>query len=114
MPTNNSKHALELPALNSYYPHGMNPHAPGSDVIHVKNKTGGAITKESKKRAKTFCNCIKRVRKTLRNVKKSKEKEQRAIAICVRAMQKKYDRTLKKFSCRDKTMLETQPLLRKY
>ena len=69
--------------------------------------------------AEKMCSCIKKVRSTLKNsntrrgnqVKNEKEKESRAIAICVRTvLQKKRGRTLKRFSCRNKPMLETQAL----
>jgi hypothetical protein len=64
-----------------------------------------------------MCSCIKKVRSTLKNSNTRRgnqgknEKESRAIAICVRTvLQKKRGRTLKRFSCRNKPMLETQAL----
>ncbi len=90
----------------------MNPNAP---EFKPNNKRGGKRTlrkgrKESKKRTESFCKCIKSVRKSLRKVHNEKEKEQRAIAICVTSMLQKRGRTLKKFNC-NKKMLETQPPL---
>ena len=110
MSTNISKdqtRTLEPPVIESYYPYGLNLYAP---IANINSKKVGGAKKETKKRAESFCKCIKGVRKTLRNVKSSKEKESRAIAICVRSMQKKYGRTLKKFTCRGKTVLVTQPI----
>jgi hypothetical protein len=58
---------------------------------------------------KKFCGCIKKVRKTLKGRRAAKES--RAIAICVSSMlKKKRGRTLKKFKCGKKPMLETQRL----
>jgi hypothetical protein len=58
-------------------------------------------------RAQKFCKCIKSVKKTL----KAPRSEGRAIAICVASMlQKKQGRTLRKFKCGAKPLLETQPL----
>ena len=72
-----------------------------------------------------FCGCIKKVRKTLKGSRappsqqpplrqaqaqaQTQTKESRAIAICVTSvLQKKRGRTLKKFKCGKKPMLETQ------
>ena len=62
-----------------------------------------------------FCRCIKKVRKTLKGSRAQAQaqtqrqaKESRAIAICVTSvLQKKRGRTLKKFKCGKKPMLET-------
>lgn len=56
-----------------------------------------------------FCRCIKKVRKTLKANRKTKES--RAISICVSSvLQKKRRITLKSFKCRDKPWLKTQNL----
>lgn len=58
-----------------------------------------------------FCRCIKKVKKTLKGSRKAKEG--RAIGICVSSvLQKKRGVTLKKFKCRTKPMLITQPKLK--
>ena len=70
-----------------------------------------------------FCGCIKKVRKTLKGSRappsqqpplrqaQAQAKESRAIAICVTSvLQKKRGRTLKKFKCGKKPMLETQSM----
>lgn len=59
--------------------------------------------------AKKFCHCIKSVKKTVklrRRLPGSKEKA--AIAICVRSVLGSRGKTLKRFTCRDKVMLQTQ------
>jgi len=57
-----------------------------------------------------FCRCIKKVRETNGS---RKAKESRAIAICVSGvLQKKRGVTLKKFKCRPRPKLTTQPLKR--
>ena len=66
--------------------------------------------------ATKFCSCIKKVRKTLKKRGSSRAAarpgtpEQRAIAICVKSMLQRRGVTLRKFTCRKKKMLETQPL----
>ena len=61
--------------------------------------------------ASKFCSCIKKVKRTLKyRVSSQREAEQRAIAICVKSMLQRRGKTLKKFTCRTKKMLETQPL----
>lgn len=67
----------------------------------------------SKKMARSFCRCIKKVRKTVKLRKGSprtrKAKEAAAIAICTKAVLQTRGKTLKKFSCRNKKpMLQTQ------
>jgi hypothetical protein len=54
---------------------------------------------------KLFCECIKKVRKTVKAVKKEKA----AIGICVKSVLQKRGKTLYKFSCK-KRMLRTQPM----
>jgi hypothetical protein len=61
--------------------------------------------------AKTFCRCIKSVRKTVKVRGKDKSKavkEKAAIAICVNSVLKRRGKTLKKFQCLKKPMLQTQ------
>jgi hypothetical protein len=65
--------------------------------------------------AESFCSCIKKVRKSLKNVRR-KDKEGRAIAICVKSVLQSRGRTLKKFKCRNGTgdaMLKTQKMQKK-
>jgi hypothetical protein len=57
--------------------------------------------------SKKLCSCIKKVRKTVR-LRTRKAKEQRAIAICVKSVLQTRGKTLKKFRCRNKRMLEIQ------
>uniref|UniRef100_A0A6C0HEP9 Uncharacterized protein n=1 Tax=viral metagenome TaxID=1070528 RepID=A0A6C0HEP9_9ZZZZ len=59
--------------------------------------------------SKTFCRCIKNIRKTIK-VRKGSSKESAAIAICVRSVLGSRGRTLKKFRCGKKGFLETQNL----
>ena len=63
---------------------------------------------------KRFCNCIKKVRKTIKARSKS-TKEQGAIAVCVRSVLQSKGKTLRKFNCKNaKTpRVLTQNLLKK-
>ncbi len=54
----------------------------------------------------TFCSCIKKVRKTLKMNRK--DKEQRAIAICVKSVLHSRGLTLKKFKCKTGKRLQTR------
>ena len=65
------------------------------------------------KLAKTFCRCIKKVRKTVK-VRKGSKPEQAAIAICVKAVLGTRGKTLRKFRCTGKkgAVLETQKPLK--
>ena len=56
--------------------------------------------------AKKFCRCIKAVR-----LSRKKAAEKVAIAICVHAVLRTKGKTLKRFKCRPKPSLQTQPLL---
>jgi len=62
---------------------------------------------QTKKLAKTFCSCIKKVRRTVK-ARSKKGKESAAIGICVRSVLGTRGRTLKRFTCRKKTTLTTQ------
>jgi len=69
--------------------------------------------------ATTFCHCIKKVRSTVtlrkgltRKMSKNAAKESAAIAICVRSVLQKRGKTLKKFKCRGKPYLVTQPRIK--
>ena len=59
------------------------------------------------KLSKNFCNCIDKVRRTIK-VRKGSSKESVAIAICVRSVLGSRGRTLKKFRCGRKGFLKTQ------
>ena len=66
--------------------------------------------------AKTFCNCIKKVRRTVK-LRKSlgSSKEKAAIAICVKSVLGSRGKTLRKFRCRRRNKgprLATQPPLK--
>jgi len=70
---------------------------------------------EKKSLTKTFCKCIKSVRKTVKVRGKDKSKaakEKAAIAICVNSVLKRRGKTLKKFTCLKKPMLQTQKILK--
>ena len=54
--------------------------------------------------AKKFCRCIRAVSKTIKLKKGSS-----AIAICVESVLKKRGKTLKKFRCKPKALLQVQP-----
>jgi hypothetical protein len=58
--------------------------------------------------AKRFCQCIKKVRKTIKGNYKKQQKESRAIAICVKSVIQTRGKTLKKFSCGKSPKLTTQ------
>ena len=58
--------------------------------------------------AKRFCQCIKKVRKTIKGNYKKQQKESRAIAICVKSVIQKRGKTLKKFKCCKTPKLTTQ------
>jgi hypothetical protein len=63
------------------------------------------------KLAKTFCRCIKRVRKTVRargSRQTKAAKESAAIGICVKSVLGTRGRTLRKFTCEKKPKLSTQ------
>jgi hypothetical protein len=53
----------------------------------------------SKKTTKTFCNCIKKVRRYIKPIKGSKESA--AIAICVKSVLQTRGKTLRRFKCRN-------------
>ena len=57
---------------------------------------------------KNYCNCIKSVRRTVKARKGSKE--QAAIAICTKSVIQSRGRTLKRFKCKNRPFLITQPL----
>jgi|UniRef100_A0A6C0LPS4 hypothetical protein len=58
--------------------------------------------------AKRFCQCIKKVRRTIKGNYKKQQKESRAIAICVKSVIQTRGKTLKKFSCGKSPKLTTQ------
>jgi hypothetical protein len=58
--------------------------------------------------AKRLCQCIKKVRKTIKGNYKKQQKESRAIAICVKSVIQSRGKTLKKFKCGKKPTLTTQ------
>ncbi len=66
--------------------------------------------------AKRFCKCIKRVRKTVRARGVSKQtpqaKESAAIAICTRSVLGSRGRTLRKFKCGTRPVVQTQSFLK--
>ena len=59
-----------------------------------------------------LCSCIKKVRDTVKRRTKStaRTKESAAIGICVKSVLQTRGKTLKKFRCRNKRMLEVQNL----
>ena len=57
---------------------------------------------------KKFCKCIKKVRRTFKPRKGTKE--QAAIAICTKSVLQTKGKTLKKFSCRNEKLI-TQKIL---
>ena len=58
--------------------------------------------------ARRFCQCIKKVRRTIKGNYKKQQKESRAIAICVKSVIQTRGKTLKKFSCGKSPKLTTQ------
>lgn len=57
-----------------------------------------------------FCRCIKAVRNTVKLRRGTKSgKEKAAIAICTKSILQSRGRTMKKFKCRGKAYLKTQP-----
>jgi len=63
---------------------------------------------------KRFCNCIKKVRKTIKARGKS-TKEQGAIAVCIKSVLQTKGKTLRKFNCKNSKSprVITQNLLKK-
>ena len=57
---------------------------------------------------KKFCKCIKKVRRTFKPRKGTKE--QAAIAICTKSVLQTKGKTLKKFSCRNGKLLTQKKL----
>ena len=67
--------------------------------------------KHKSRLAKTFCRCIKHVRRTVKGVRGSSslvKKEAAAIAICVKSVLGSRGKTLKRFKCGSKPQLSTQ------
>jgi hypothetical protein len=64
--------------------------------------------------ATELCRCIKKVRKTVKvrrgQNKTAKGRERAAIGICVKSVIQTRGRTLRKFKCRPKPYLLTQPI----
>jgi len=58
---------------------------------------------------KKLCSCVKKVRRTVR-LPTRRAREQRAIAICVKSVLWSRGKTLKRFKCRGKPMLELQEM----
>lgn len=56
-----------------------------------------------------FCHCIKKVKSTVKVRKNRSTKEQAAIGICVTSVLQSRGKTLKKFRCKKKPYLLTQP-----
>lgn len=72
---------------------------------------GGGRGKSRSMLAGKFCRCIKQVRRTVKPRGKNKSvraKESAAIGICTRSLLQQRGRTLRKFKCGTKPMLETQ------
>jgi hypothetical protein len=69
------------------------------------------------KLAQKFCKCIKAVKKSVKlrpGLKKTeKNKEQVAIAICVKTMLHRKGKTLKRFHCKKGAKLTTQKMRRR-
>ena len=64
--------------------------------------------KESQSRK--FCACIKKVRRTIKPTRGSKEGV--AIAICVKSVLQRRNRTIKRFTCKNgKPRVQTQAML---
>lgn len=62
---------------------------------------------------KSFCHCIKQVRKSIKLPRKKytslgKRKESAAIAICIKSVLHSKGKTLKRFTCKKKPYLLTQ------
>ena len=58
-----------------------------------------------------FCHCIKKVRSTVTLRNKRSTKEQAAIGICVKSVLQSRGKTLKRFKCKKRPYLVTQPLI---
>jgi len=57
---------------------------------------------------KRFCKCIKKVRKTIKPYKGTKE--QAAIAICTKSVLQTKGKTLRKFTCKKRSSVKTKEL----
>ena len=58
--------------------------------------------------AAKFCRCINQVSKTVKLRNKKTTRESAAIGICVKSILQTRGRTVKKFSCRRKTLITTK------
>jgi hypothetical protein len=80
-----------------------------------KKRLKNRKTMKPTKLSKAFCRCIKSVRKTVKlrpGQKKTKSaKEAAAIAICTKSVLQTRNKTLKRFGCGKKPILQTQKLL---
>ena len=65
-----------------------------------------------KSQSRRFCNCIKNVKRYIKPLsgRGSAAKEGAAIAICTKSVLQTRGKTLRKFSCKKKMKLQTQPL----
>lgn len=61
-----------------------------------------------KSMTKLFCECIKKVRKSVKANKKRGTRTQAAIAICTKSVLQSRGRTLKRFTCKNTPNLVTQ------
>jgi hypothetical protein len=78
---------------------------------------GGKVMTRNMRLGRKFCDCIKKVRRTVKlrkryGTKKAREaaKESAAIGICVNSVLKTRRKTLKRFTCGKKPLLKTQSL----
>jgi hypothetical protein len=76
---------------------------------------GGKVTTRNQRLGKLFCDCIKKVRRTVKLRKRfgtkqarNVAKESAAIGICVNSVLKTRGKTLKRFTCGKKPVLKTQ------
>jgi hypothetical protein len=66
------------------------------------------MAEKTEKLSAKFCRCINQVSRTVK-ARSKKARESAAIGICVKSVLQTRGRTIKKFSCRRKTLI-TQPI----
>ncbi len=78
-------------------------------VLRISGSKNRMAQTRSRTLSKKFCDCIKKVRKT---VGKQPSKESAAIAICTTSVLQTRGKTLRKFSCKKGARVMTQKLKR--
>ena len=80
-------------------------------IDYYRRNTIGMVQTRNKRLADKFCKCVKKVRRTVRLRRGSGDtaRESAAIAICTKSVLRTRGKTLRKFSCKKRLLLETKP-----